>query len=285
MNLDNSIATETARAAVTVEITEITPADAQEFLYRNKKNRPVAPGTVNRYLADMKAGDWAFTGDPFRFDSNGDLIDGQHRLEAISKLDDGQSVRGLIVRGLAPEAQMFMDQGRRRQPGAQLQLLGVKDAFVTAAGVRLFLVMEQGHMFHDYAKAETISTPAIIDWIRHNEDTVGRVGEFMGLIVTGFARGSVALCAAYMFSRVAPMEAVEDFFRSLKQGANLSNDNPILTLRNRLANIKQSRVRVSQREQLAFIIEAWNAWRDGLPLERLTIPKGGYTAWNFPEVH
>jgi hypothetical protein len=64
----------------------ITPEMAAEFLKHNVTNRPLRPGQVDKYAFDMQSGEWALTHQSIAFNSRHELIDGQHRLNAIVKV-------------------------------------------------------------------------------------------------------------------------------------------------------------------------------------------------------
>lgn len=86
----------------------ITPRIAKTMLSHNTGNRPLRKAVVQRYATDMENGDWQDNGDPIRFDTNGRLIDGQHRLEAVILSDT--PIDAWVLRGLKPETQKTMDQ-------------------------------------------------------------------------------------------------------------------------------------------------------------------------------
>lgn len=65
------------------EIMEISPEQATAWLERNVKNRKLRTGKVQSIAADIENGDWMLTHQAIGFDSDGELLDGQHRLEAI----------------------------------------------------------------------------------------------------------------------------------------------------------------------------------------------------------
>lgn len=69
------------------EVRIVTPALAKIWLYQNKNNRSVRNQVVDNYAEQMKSGKWDLTGQGITFDENGDLIDGQHRLNAVIKAD------------------------------------------------------------------------------------------------------------------------------------------------------------------------------------------------------
>lgn len=65
------------------EIISITPQKSQFML--GGVNRPDRPSVVDKYAADMKKGNWKTTHQGIAIDTEGNVIDGQHRLLAIIK--------------------------------------------------------------------------------------------------------------------------------------------------------------------------------------------------------
>lgn len=62
----------------------ITPDRARKMLECNKVNRPISARTAQAYADDMENGRWdENTTSCIAFDTNGNLVDGQHRLTAI----------------------------------------------------------------------------------------------------------------------------------------------------------------------------------------------------------
>lgn len=66
------------------KIVEITPKMAKEWLDKtNTRNRNLSRSKVNLYKDDMAQGNWSLTHQGIAFYVNGELADGQHRLQAI----------------------------------------------------------------------------------------------------------------------------------------------------------------------------------------------------------
>lgn len=125
-----TIATQ-AGPTVDVRLEIITPDTAALWLERNSRNRAVSEASVRRLASDMAEGRWEINGETIKFDTFGNLIDGQHRLEAVKR--SGVTVRSLVSRGLAPESQLTIDLGQPRSAAQQLALLGVTSTTGTAA--------------------------------------------------------------------------------------------------------------------------------------------------------
>lgn len=253
---------------------------AQRWLDTNKRNRPISPVTVAKYMRDMKAGQWVFTADPVRFDIDGNLLDGQHRLTALAACED-VTIPMLIVRGLPSAAQFKMDQGRKRTTDQQLAMKGVANSAAVAASVRLYIAWQEGLLFRDNKHLQLISSPQVESWIEDRPDDVELFGSLLSHIRGCDIAPSVGGAAAFRFMEI-DREGCREFFRLLATGAGVEG-HPIVALDRRLARIRREGLKASQRDLLAFFVLAWNAWRDNRDMTKFQRPRGGaWTKDNFP---
>lgn len=267
---------------ITQHVTLVSAETAARWLERNVRNRPISSIAVERYRRDMAEGRWAYTADPIRFSAEGTLLDGQHRLDALSKVK-GLSLPFTVVRGLPIESQMFMDQGRKRPAGQQLHIKGIKNASNVAAAARFYIVWQQGLLFKDSKAAQMSVTTSIIEqWVDENADLLETVSPLFTTLRSNDAPPSVSAAAAFRFTEL-DADHTADFFTSLAKGGTAVG-NPINTLDKRLTRIRREGMKMSNRDYLAFIIQAWNASRDGRQLVKFQRPVGGsWNATNFPE--
>lgn len=272
-----------ASGVIEQDIWDLTPSIAERFLKLNIKNRPLSPQSIAKYRRDMESGRWVFAADPIRFDTTGSLIDGQHRLSALALCEDSTTIPFLVIRGLPNETQMVMDQGKKRTPGQQLAIKGVKNANAIAAGAKIYLTWKNGYLFRDNKVASmAISTPQIEEWVAANVDLVAHVNGHYGSLRANDAPPSVTTCAAFAFAQVSPDSEVQ-FFQALASGG-MAKNHPINTLDKRLQRIRREGMKIPQRDYLAMFIQAWNATRDGRSMSQILRPKGGsWTEDNFPE--
>lgn len=132
-----------------MEIIEVTPKLAEEWMRKNTKNRPIRPGVVESYVNSMIMDKWTLTPeavvfsapfkDPVTLENKPEtLIDGQHRLAAVIK--SGKTVPMTVWFGCEPEEFNAIGQGRRRTNGDILHLTqtGLKDPFVIASACSAF---------------------------------------------------------------------------------------------------------------------------------------------------
>lgn len=241
----------------------ITPAKAREILdERNVNNRKISDRVAARYARDMRSGQWLTNGDAIRFAVDGTLLDGQHRLRAISL--SGVTIRALVVWNLPREAQATMDDGRKRTMANVLELNGTANNHgkTIASILRRACSWDAGHK--DGAARDGSSKLDMTAYF----DAHPRV--LLAAQVADSIRNAQGIrCAAstlgfayYLFDRVSPDDAVT-FFESLKTGAGLPVGSPVLLLRNKLSVSGSTRLSTESAETLAWFIKAWNAWRTG----------------------
>lgn len=83
-------------------------------------NRNLNKYASEKYLGDMKADLWNYNGDTLRFNKQGYLIDGQHRLVALTRQKN--SYLFLIVEGIDDIGRRTIDTGKIRTAGDHLAL-------------------------------------------------------------------------------------------------------------------------------------------------------------------
>lgn len=80
----------------------IDPSLARLLLESNVRNRPVSWPHVRRIARDMVSGNWRLTHQGIALDSDGKLVDGQHRLHAI--LESKTTQRMVVTYNVEPES-------------------------------------------------------------------------------------------------------------------------------------------------------------------------------------
>jgi hypothetical protein len=93
-------------------ILNVTPELAQQWLRYNDFNRPLKLRLVEKYVRQIRSGNWQRTHQGVAFDSHGVILDGQHRLWAVAQ--SGQAVPMLIFLNENLTAHESIDGGRPR---------------------------------------------------------------------------------------------------------------------------------------------------------------------------
>lgn len=127
-------------ARISHSVETITPQRARKYLERNTKNRRVRPKIVSRYALAMQQGQWSLTGEPILFDTEGNLLDGQHRLHAC--IESSCSFRTVVIRGIQQDTFADINTGSSRNPGDALYLAGYSKSKMCAAAIKVIHNME-----------------------------------------------------------------------------------------------------------------------------------------------
>lgn len=161
-----------------IKVTEetVTADRAKTMLLNIKNDRPLSEYTVLNYAETMRQGDWKFNGDPIRFNADGKLIDGQHRLHAIVK--SGKPQHMLIISGLNSDVFDTIDVGKRRSPADLLGIVGYKNTNALAATIRALIIYESGVYWASEAAKTLDYNPSglqVVEYAREHPEVAERV--------------------------------------------------------------------------------------------------------------
>ena len=262
-------------------IQSINPTLAAKYLGKMPFNRRLARKHVSALVEAIRLGDWRFNGDPIRFNKPGELIDGQHRLNAI--IESGATIDFLLVTELDEEAIETVDTGNRRAFSNYLEMRDERYPNTLAPAVRFFANWEQNGSFSDAWGAPKRSISELSKVLDMNPG----IRDSMVVLARMSHKGRLGLRAAfgtlhYIFAGIDKDDA-ELFFDKLTTGVELQNNDPIYQLRERLAAFKGTGVPTQL--VTAYAIKAWNLWRDGLTVQNLSWKGGGKNPEQYPVPH
>lgn len=261
----------------------ITPPIATKWLGTQVRNRPEQTHSMLGYRADMISGRWTFAGDPIRFDTEGHLIDGQNRLTALSGIhDQAFALEFMVVTGLPTDTQLVMDQGARRTAGQQLGLKGIPSGSNIAAGIRMLIFWERGLLFGGGDSRAAITNTHVTEWAQaHPAEVEIALERLTHLRQIGF-RPSSGMAFILRLGQALEEEGRE-FVREMHDLSDLPAGSPTLALAKRIARARHDPdFRLSDVDQLGFLVYTWNNWVRNKSATRLQRPKGGWTLENFP---
>lgn len=232
---------------------------ARRWMRNNvSNNRPLQNVRVQEYMRDMKSGRWRENGSTIVFADTGELIDGQHRLQAC--MEGGVGFWTLIAYGVHKEAFLTIDRGQSRSTGQMLHLsTGVSDYNAVSATLTLLyrfrdgIVIASGRPTSVEAEELLLKNPGISDSIRAARRVLAqfRVGPI-----------PVTAISHYLFTRQDATLA-EAFFDALATGASLREIDPVYQLRFRIIGASSSTSkRIGSYELLALMFKAWIAERE-----------------------
>lgn len=253
------------------QILLVTPEMASDWLSHRTydKNRKISKTVVNRYMQDMKNGRWKTTRQGLIFDTQGDIIDGQHRLSAVA---NGEvTVAFWVYPNEARDTFDALDQGYKRQAS---QLLGVPNSTVVAAGARYLGALADQDPF-DMPRFTRISNPEVYALVQEWPELSWFATEVNEVRIQTWITGAAHLAVLAQASRTeqGTAERIEAWLKGLATGDNLQAYDPRLQLRNRF--IRQHRTMSGSKNRnlvYSLIAKSWNAWAEdkGVPVLRWT---------------
>lgn len=247
----------------------VTPKKAAEFLGANQGNRNMRKAVIATYARDMAAGDWMTTGDSIKFDWNGRLIDGQHRLEAILAADT--PVQMVVVKGLEPRVQDVLDVNSRRSAADALRFNGVLHNVNELAGAARIAKARALGIVVSASSAHTpvtMSNSEVLSWIHNNPGIVPAAALARRTYKTIGATPSALTYCIWELEKIDPVAAVE-FFTSTADFRTDGRNDPRSTLLRAFNTLRERKQHMTAGVQILYIFRAWNAWRDGEPLGSL----------------
>lgn len=249
-----------------IEILDVTPALALEWLASNENNRRLRPPIVAKYARDMANGDWAMTGEAIKLDFAGNLIDGQHRLNAVVR--SGATIPMVVVKNLHPESQSVMDAGAKRSQADALVLDGVPNAQLMVGIARLCLkVPALGYS----PKSEIDPSNAQVHrFVREHESALMRATEQASSYRKKIDLLPSTIGATLM--RLSEVDVFETatFFDSLADMRTEGPGDPRYALLSRLRKMKNNRIAKNSVYEVSLVLRVWNKWRAGE--SALTLP-------------
>ena len=242
----------------------VTVAQAKEYLERVLPNRTLNERLARRYAEDMRTGRWINNGQGIVLDHQGNLIDGQHRCQAIVFAQ--QSISMLVVRGVPATAMETIDSGRPRGLADVLRIEGYSSNVVLAATARLVF---------DYAAGVALgyspTKAALLELIkRHKEALTFGVKMVDKVRQHVFSRTQVAAVLVLATNNERLLMEAQLFFDGIAYGEGLYQGDARLTFRNWAMGLQRySRVALPT---FGAATRAWNAYAAGKELAAIRFP-------------
>lgn len=270
--------------SIKTDVITVTPRLAKQLLNQNRKNRTLSATDLAKIKESMVRGEWELNGEAIKIAKDGCILDGQHRLIASAETDT--TFETLIVYGLENETQETMDTGKPRTVANILSMRGYTKTNILAAFVTAVIRSERWGIRGAVASGNnrlTVTPKQVTDRLTEEPELVNVTHIVRPVAKIGLT-GKVAGLLYYEFSKISH-EDTEYFFNKLASGEALERGNPILTLRNTLIAIKSdSAARALDQAYIAALaIKAWNKYRAGQQLSRLSFRMGGANPESFPE--
>jgi hypothetical protein len=253
-----------------IEKTLVSPNLAKYFLSKNVKNRTIRSSSVFKYAKQMQLGGWREdTGELIKFSENGNLIDGQHRLEAV--VLSGVSIYFHIATNLKENITDVLDTGSNRSSSDVFKLNSVQYSSSMPSIIQQYYAMKNNkktmwglHKHEKLSNSELLSKyyENSLFWDKTASKSSYLYEKFSKILSHGLIGGMYA-----HFYDICPISA-ESFINQLCTGENISNKT-ILVLRKKLIDDRLQVKKIPMSAKCAYIIKAWNHFRSGIEVSVL----------------
>jgi hypothetical protein len=272
----------------TCAIEEVTPERAKEMLHSgNRKNRALNEAAVRRIMGIIARGEWmSDSTDAIGLATDGGVVNGQHRLEAISRGDT--TVSGLVLRNVSPDVVKIIDQGMSRNLAQTLAMDGgYVEPGTTATAVEWMYSMinrREKTMPNEFRP----TVPQLLDILQAHPNVVESLdpaGE-VKFKIKGMTKG---IFTAYHYAMAcADSELADEFYLQLATGLEVTEDSPAYVLREKYNSdtLLPEAKRMKKWEGCAFLVIAWEATRRGevITKKHLRVTRSGSRAQQVPTV-
>jgi hypothetical protein len=256
----------------------ITPEIAREWLKRNKKNRNICITKVKNFSKMMALNQWnESSSENIAFDTDGNLINGQHRLMAI--IDSNSTLELNVCYNCRKDSILFIDQGGRTIQNA-FQINGVNKAGQVVAIIKGILVYkktrklesafytakdEKGNRTKNSIKSKefNITNIDIHNYYEDNKEFINNIIENYSEVST-YKSKNKPLTTTYCLKFAAILEDIgvnkEDIYSFLKK--LIQEEEGVESIKqirhNYFSHKIDARFKLSSFTQIEYLIRAWN---------------------------
>lgn len=264
-----------------IPVVLVTPEQAQEWLETRFDNeRLIRANKVTAFARDMENGFWLFNGDTIRFNQDGRLIDGQHRLKAII---ESKTAQWFGVVNIPDEARAGIDTGSSRTLGDLLRIGNHIMGRELAAIVRRVLIYRDG--LQSTGGGRYLPTHAEgVEFVQANEEALRESLKFaVKAHQVRVPAAPSALAAAHFVCARVDKETADSVFERAVTGLNITEGDPVGAYRDKwIKHFSNFRTNLSPDDVFRFGILVFNMTRKGLIRTRLQAPRGGWSRDNVP---
>lgn len=263
---------------------EITQEMAAKWLAQTRHNRPISKHHVSILASQMEDGLWRsdLAPDILLDEDTGAVIDGQHRLAALSSLPEG-SVLKSGVRWVSSDAIAVIDTGRPRNLADTLEILGYEHG------------KELSALYNTALRWQPVSSnkrtrSAEVKWVTDNPEA--QKAAEVAYSTTAGKRGLVyiptgTVAALWDISQLAGVggDAVVEFVEEMHMGTHGSETLVRATLMLQEARSKTHSRQMSNTQQSFLVARSFAAWVAQEELSKLYARKSalgyvpGFSEW------
>lgn len=257
-------------------------------------NRPSAPNRVRVIASDMLAGRWRLTGDTIKWCGD-EVVDGGHRIRALieaGKVRPEIAIPIAVAYDVDPETFAVTDTGWTRTVRNSIHMAS-KGQFTgkSAPLVRWHLLYHKGNVLGIDGRTSAIASKSEVlnHWASdpYGFETSYVRGNDCARQGLGSGRSAALFHLLLTENERIGADRAENFFAKFVSGANLSENSPILGLRNRFLARSRTESRYRQDSaggQLFLFFRTWEKFCKDQP-GAAQLPRTDLTNATFPKLY
>jgi hypothetical protein len=254
---------------MTYEEKFISPEMAREMLATSGFNRAVQHARVLTFANEMRCGRWQMSGEDIIFDTNGKLIEGQHRLYAI--IESGCTIQFGVKRGVPPEAFEVINTGKARTGGDIAGMAGHENRNLVVAGASMIW-----RLYHRLGPSEPCPPQVALRVLERYPELKKWAAVVNGQPKPTTLPGAAFLAILVYFDAISGKpDTASRFFTAITKGTGLNDGDPRLALRNRALNMRGSGTIMNTTTIWGAVARTATAVEAGELLYKLPAERGG----------
>jgi len=278
----------------------ITPSMAAKWLQTMVNNRTLSQSKAIEYAVAIDDDRWVVNGETIKFDSDGRLFDGQHRLQGCVLAD--KPFKSYVAYGISDsDAFATVDVGKNRSHGDVFSIAGYPSCNLASGAALLIYQYKNNHfgpggsISRRYTKGSkeilkkldrlpiknaAVTKEELLNFASPFKDRLIAAVRFAENVKTKkmLSSGMVAGCY-FLFCEKSEDDATR-FFTDLSEGVGLSGSDPVYWLRERLMTNMAAPNKLQRGAILQLIFKAWNKRRAGEKTKTLKLIEGE----EFPKI-
>jgi len=265
--------TQTQNATYNIET--ITPEYASEVLrLQNGRNRTIREYRVVNLAFAMENGQWKTeSNDAICFDTNGQLINGQHRLSAV--VLTGKPIEMLVGRNLPSESFSVIDTGAKRTGADFLRANHVSYSSQVSTVGRYYLGRNMSDSGPTYKKGTRLmgrlSYEEVLKWYEADSERIEECCRLAHGRYHKLTSGTyVGLALYHILVNGGSYEIVEEMAHSASQNyqGSLPSNHPYRVLNKFLTDARVARKSLDIQEVVSVFVDCYNDIVSGLDSRR-----------------
>lgn len=247
------------------ETRTLTPEDAKHLLdVSETHNRTLTQAAINRYAKDMTDGNWKLSADGISIDTNGNILNGHHRLHALILSNTEQQFR--VTYDANPETFDVYDTGKNRTGRDIFVLQGLESrtARIMASAIPYIISWERNKVLMKSidARQHGSANHAVREFYDNNK-SIYISAKFTQSLPrhAKLLRESVACFLHYEITKIDTLTNADKYLKLVTTGDGICSDNVIYALRQMLTYHITGARRLHDTHIIKLAIHTYKLWK------------------------